>query len=295
MRSIKSVVVLGASLLAAALTVSLAPAPPLVPAAAAAPPGGGSRPDCGSRISKPTGGWWGCTMVDHFTGSALNGRVWMGMDQVGSGGACVRNTPSTVAVADGVLRLSVVETDASTQCPVRADGTRGSHAAGWATTYDRFSQQYGRFEARIRTQSVSAPGLHEAFWLWPDIRYGADSPWPASGEIDIMETYSSHPHLAVPFLHYSADSQGAVDGLNTSWSCASSRGEWHTYALEWTSSKLTVLVDGRPCLVNTDGASSFRKRFIINLTQFLGGGTNAYDGRVPLPASMEVDWVKVWS
>ncbi|HWJ11799.1 MAG TPA: glycoside hydrolase family 16 protein [Nocardioides sp.] len=292
MRPFRHAAMVGAGLLAAALTVPLAPSSP-VPAASSAPPGV-SKPDCGARIAKPGGGNWSCTLADQFSGSALDGNVWTGMTVAGDGDLCMVNTPKTIAVSGGALHLSAVPTDASTQCPLRADGTRAAYASGWATTYRRFSQQYGRFEARMRVQAASAPGLHEAFWLWPDTRYGADSPWPDSGEIDIAETYSTHPDLVVPFLHYADDRLGSVDGLNTAWNCPSSRGEWHTYVLEWFADRLTISVDGRTCLTNTAGASSFQKRFIVNLTQFLGGGSNQYDGRMPLPATMDVDWVKVW-
>jgi beta-glucanase (GH16 family) len=292
MHPIRHAAVLAAGLLAAALAVPLAPSSP-VPAASAAPPGV-AKPDCGARIAKPGGGNWTCTMVDQFSATGLDPARWMGMTQAGTGDLCIVNSPRTVAVANGSLRLSAIATDATTQCPVRADGTRASYASGWATTYRRFSQQYGRFEARIRVQAASAPGLHEAFWLWPDVRYAADSPWPDSGEIDIAETFSSRPDLAIPFLHYSDDVYGGVQGVNTAWNCPSTRGAWHTYALEWFADRLTILVDGRTCLTNTRGASSYQKPFIINLTQFLGNANNQYDGQVALPATMEVDYVKVW-
>ncbi|TWG99439.1 Beta-glucanase/Beta-glucan synthetase [Nocardioides sp. J9] len=298
MRSIRRATTLAAGLLAAALAVPLAP-PSVAPAVSAPPsqPGGPAKPakpDCGARVAKPGGGNWTCTLAEEFAGSALDDAVWAGHNLLGSGDMCVLSTPRTVSVSGGALHLSVVPADATTQCPRRADGTRGSYVAGWATTYHRFSQQYGRFEARMRVQAASAPGLHEAFWLWPDTRYAADSPWPETGEIDIVELHSSHPDMAVPFLHYSDDRLGPVHGLNTSWTCATTRGAWHTYTLEWFADRVTILVDGKTCLTNTAGASSFQKPFIINLTQLLGSGTNAYDGRVPLPATMDVDYVKVW-
>lgn len=248
---------------------------------------------CGPVLTKPGGGTWECTLAEDFTGSALNGDVWEPHTMAGTDNMCVLDSPRTVEVADGHLRLTVRAADTTTVCPARADGTRAAYAAGWVSSHHRWSQQYGRFEARIRVQSASVRGLHEAFWLWPDVRHGADEPWPASGEIDIMETYSERPGLVVPFLHYGED-DGPVDGVNTAWSCPTSRGEWHTYALEWSADELRILVDGETCLVNTEGAASFRKRFIINFTQFLGSGNNLYDGKTPLPATMEVDHVRVW-
>ncbi|HMX80393.1 MAG TPA: glycoside hydrolase family 16 protein, partial [Ferruginibacter sp.] len=52
-----------------------------------------------------------------------------------------------------------------------------------------FAQQYGRFEARIKTPT--GPGLWPAFWM-----LGANidtKPWPQCGEIDIMEQRGQQP------------------------------------------------------------------------------------------------------
>jgi beta-glucanase (GH16 family) len=252
------------------------------------------RDRCGPKPERAGGGTWECTFVDDFSGSGLDRERWVPHQLVGSGNLCVLDDPRAVAVADGRLRLSVLPADPADPCPLRKDGTRAAYVAGWVTTHDLWSQQYGRFEARIRTDETDGPGLQEGFWLWPDVRHGAADDWPATGEIDIMETYSDRPDLMVPFLHYSADSRGPVDGLNTAWDCASSRGEWHTYTLEWTADQVEIFVDGESCLVNTDGASSFRKPFIINLSQLLGSGRNAPTAGTALPAGMDVDYVKVW-
>ncbi len=260
--------------------------PPATPAATDA---------CGERPRRADGSLYACTLAEDFDGTALDPARWLVHQVDGSGDLCVARSAQTVAVGDGVLRLSARKTGDTVTCPRRADGTRASYAGAWVTTFQRFSQQYGRFEARIKVQDARVAGLHEAFWLWPDTRYASDKEWPASGEIDIMETYSAYPDLAVPFLHYGADDNGGpVPGLNTAWTCTAPRGQWHTYTLEWTSERLEILVDGTRCLVNTAGASSFRNRFVINLTQFLGAGTNLFDGRAPLPATMEVDYVRVW-
>ena len=55
-----------------------------------------------------------------------------------------------------------------------------------------------------------------------------------------------------------------------------------------------VFVNGRTCLVNTSGDSAFRKRYILNLTQALGTGTDALTAATQVPAVMNVDYVKVW-
>ena len=160
-------------------------------------------------------------------------------------GACYLDDPSVVSVADGALHLSVLALAAPMLCPSGSPVIWSSNAAGMVSTSGLFSQQYGRFEARYRSAAVSGPGLQEAFWLWPDHRYGSDGPWPMSGEIDIAETYSVRPDLAIPFLHYTAnDNGGPIPGTNTAWDCTAWRGAWHTYTLEWSPSRIQVWVDG---------------------------------------------------
>jgi beta-glucanase (GH16 family) len=251
---------------------------------------------CGPPVPKPDGGEWVCVGGDDFSGTELDRSLWTPLTSKGRGTtvACNADSPRTVAVREGTLRLTVRRGEGSLRCPPSGLGTRATYVTGSVSTMGRFSQQYGRFEARIKAQATTEPGLQEAFWLWP--APGQDGLlWPAAGEIDVSETYSQHHYLSVPFLHYGAfDNGGPRPGLNTAWDCQAQRGVFHTYTLEWDADRLAIFVDGRPCLVNTDGAASFRKRFFVNLTQLIGRGGNAHDGRAPLPATMQVDYVRVW-
>ncbi len=268
----------------------------LVGVADAAPPPRSPRGDaCGDPVIKADGTAWACTFVDDFGGNRLDRRAWL--PQVGlatgtpSGRACFADDPSTVSVRGGSLRLSVVPAPA----PVECQGSPAGFLSGSVSTYHRFSQQYGRFEARMKVTETAAPGLQEAFWLWPDDRYPSATVWPAAGEIDIAETYSYYPSLAIPYLHYTAwDNWGPQPGVNTAWDCLAPRGEWHTYTLSWTSTRLRIEVDGRHCLTNDSDDPAFDKPYIVALTQALGVDANAWDGSGPMPATTEVDYVKVW-
>ncbi len=254
---------------------------------------------CGVRPRRPDGGYWSCTFVDDFDGTTLDRTTWVpqtlfATGDASSGYACYDDDPSVVSVSDGTLNLSVRQSATALPC---ANGLPATvYRAGSVTTYHLFSQQYGRFEARFRTTATSVPGLQESWWLWPDDRDPfAQLTWPLNGEIDIAETYSAHPDLGVPFLHYGeSDNGGPIPGTNTAWGCEAARGVYNTYALEWTASRLEVLVNGRSCLVNTSGDSAFRKHYILNLTQALGTGANALTAATMLPAVMNVDYVKVW-
>ncbi|WP_435770273.1 glycoside hydrolase family 16 protein [Nocardioides sp. SYSU DS0651] len=252
---------------------------------------------CGEAVEKPGGGRWRCTFADDFDGDRLDEEKWRVPHGPPTGDrgteTCPVDDSRNVAVADGELRLTVTPVDGPVACEAVA---AARYAGGTVSTYRLFSQKYGRFETRMRTAPVTAPGLHEAFWLWPDDRYPDPRglAWPAAGEIDIAETYSLYPDLAVPFLHYGTDDNGGpVPGTNTA-HCSARRGAWHTYTLEWTPDRITIEVDGDECLVNESGDPAFDKRYIVLLTAGLGRGQNAYRGGFDLPATLEVDYVRVW-
>ena len=256
--------------------------------------------DCGARPRKADGSAWSCTFHDDFDGNTLDHTKWTPNTYFVSGQttgtspryACYRDDPANVNVKDGVLNLNLLKLDVPATCPLGLPDT--DLMAGGVSTYHQFSQQYGRFEARIRTTASDYPGLHEAFWLWPDDRYSPIS-WPTSGEIDVAETYSSANNLVIPFLHYSAESAGIQYGLNTNL-CAADRGVWNTYTLDWGPSRLEVFVNGKSCLVNTSGDPAFQKAYIVNLTQGIGPAPagNMPVAGTPFPATTQVDYVRVW-
>jgi beta-glucanase (GH16 family) len=250
--------------------------------------------DCGPKVKKRLG-YWRCAFHDDFSGTALDRTKWVAVTSFvtwsGTTNACYRDDPSNVSVADGVLNLTVLELDAPVACAVAAPPTR--YVSGGVSTYHLFSQQYGRLEARIRTTAADVPGLHEAFWLWPDDRYSRID-WPDSGEIDVAESFSAHPSSVGSYLHYSADHAGLQLGVNAA-NCPANRGEWNTFTVEWGPSRIETFVNGTSCLVNTSGDAAFRKRYIVNLTQGIGGGDwNLIEDTTPMPATTQVDYVRVW-
>ena len=250
---------------------------------------------CGPRLKKPGGGYWSCTFHDDFDGAQLDRTKWTPQTAFvtwsGDTHACYRDDPANVRVENGVLDLSLVKLDAPADCAVAASPTE--YMSGSVSTWHQFSQQYGRFEARIKTTASNAPGLHEAFWLWPDDRYTTIN-WPDSGEIDVAESFSAYPSIVGSYLHYSADHVGLLYGTNAA-NCSAERGVWNTYAVEWGPSKIETFLNGKSCLTNTSGDIAFQKRYIINLTQAIGGASwNLLGAGTPVPASTLVDYVRVW-
>jgi beta-glucanase (GH16 family) len=257
---------------------------------------------CGLQQRKADGTPWTCTFVDDFGGTTLDRTKWVPQTVFASGEyplgafACYYDDPKNVSVSGGALHLTVRSDPPPRACTDQAFGLVPTpYSGGMVSSYHLFSQQYGRFEARFRTEKTDQPGLQEAWWLWPDDREGAQGSWPLTGEIDIAETYSQYPGLGVPYLHYTAnDNGGPIPGVNTSWDCRADRGVWNTYTLVWTATSLQVYVNGTSCLRNTSANPAFMKKYILNLTQALGHGSNAYTGSAPMPATMDVDYVRVW-
>jgi beta-glucanase (GH16 family) len=257
---------------------------------------------CGPTVTKANGSAWRCTFADNFDGSTLDRSKWKVQTDFVSGDdahqACYVDSPQNLAVAGGALRLTVRK-GAPQQCAALG-GAVTSYTSGMVTTWHTWSQQYGRFEARVKTTATTSPGLHEAFWLWPDDRYPeGQGTWPANGEIDVAETYSKLPNLVVPYLHTALDTpNGTLTGINTNtnWRCIGRRGVFNTYTLEWTPARVVIFVNGQRCVVNTSGNDAFKKRYIMALTQGLDShaGNGVVDS-TPIPATMAVDYVRAWS
>jgi beta-glucanase (GH16 family) len=254
---------------------------------------------CGATVLKADGSPWRCTFSDNFSGTALDRSKWLPQTVGYTMGSptdwvCYVDDPSVLGVSGGVLTLRVIK-GANQPCRGLTGSPSTRYRGASVSTSALFSQQYGRFEARIKDTASTSPGLQESFWMWPDARYPAgQGVWPANGEIDVAETYSQYPNLAIPFLHTSYDWLGPIPGWNTAWNCAAARGVWNTYTLEWSATRLEIFVNGVSCLVNTSGDSAFQKRYVMALTQGLGQSGNALTANTTLPVSIDVDYVRVW-
>lgn len=166
-------------------------------------------------------------------------------------------------------------------------------------TADRFSQERGRFEARLRVPR--GQGLWPAFWMLGD-RIFTDEPWPLSGEIDVMENVGYEPGTVWGSLH-GPGYQGA-DAVNASYTLpdgAAFADAFHTFTVDWDADAITWYVDGVAYARRTpadvpDGAWVFDDPFFLLLNVAVGGGwPGAPDGTTRFPQEMVVDHVRVWA
>lgn len=260
-------------------------------------------PSCGATIAKSSGGNWICTFADEFAGKSLNRLKWLPQTTSASGfhsgKECFVDSPNNIAVSGGYLNLTVRREAKPFTCASPRGNYNTQYTSGMVSTWDKFSQAYGRFEIRAKFPSAKVAGLQSALWLYPQkLTYGG---WPSSGEIDIAETYSKYPDRAIPFVHYN---QATNDRTVTNNYCMiRSLGSFHSYVAEWTPTTITIKYDGAICTVHEWNPAAplvkpapFDQPFIVILTQALGIGENAFNpSTTPLPATTQVDYVHVWS
>lgn len=179
------------------------------------------------------------------------------------------------------------------------DGVTREFTSARLKTAGRFSQTYGRFEARLKLPS--GRGLWPAFWLLGDEI--SQVGWPACGEIDIMELVGSAPSTILGTIHgpgYSGDK-----GLSTKFTLAREKrfsDAFHVFAVEWEPGVIRFYVDDHLYATRTTadipaGARwVFDKPFFIILNVAVGGNLpGAPDGSTRFPQRMLVDYVRAYS
>ena len=130
---------------------------------------------------------------------------------------------------------------------------------------------------------------------------GGDTPWPQSGEIDIIEMYGSKDDGAVEAnMHYAGGSgahanMGAVTFKLDRGKFADS---FHVFELEWDEESLQWFVDGQRFAATSIGGaefSEFHEKFFILLNVAVGGRhAGRPDESTTFPQTMYVDWVRVY-
>lgn len=260
-------------------------------------------PDCGDRLyRKPGGGYWRCSFADDFDGARLNRNKWTVVTTADSGyqsgtDACFVDDPANIFVANGRLNLRTLTVSSFACEHVAGLDYPTTYTSGSVTTGDKFQQVYGRYEFRVKFPAAKRIGLHSAVWLYPNRAYYGT--WPASGEIDIAERFTAYENRLIPYVHYLRDGDEYHD-TNEDCHVARLSDRFHKLVLIWTAKGMTIKYDGHRCLrvrtaADLGSNKPFDKPFSVLLTEALGVGHNQFrPGHTPLPATMQVDYVRVW-
>jgi beta-glucanase (GH16 family) len=177
------------------------------------------------------------------------------------------------------------------------DGIVRDYTSARLVTRGKFTQQYGRFEARIKIPY--GQGIWPAFWLLGD-DIGSVG-WPDCGEIDIMENIGKEPQIVHGTIH--GPGYSGENGIGAPYSIKKGRfaDKFHMYAVEWEPQELRFYVDGHLYNTITEEKLPAGKKwaydhpFFIILNLAVGGQWPGYpDATSTFPQTMQVDYVRVY-
>ena len=155
--------------------------------------------------------------------------------------------------------------------------------------------EYGRIETRVRVPV--GDGLWPAFWaLGTDIPV---NPWPASGEIDIMENVGRDPDTLFGTIHGPGYSGGQSFGGTFDFGAPMAE-QFHTVAVDWSPGQIVWTVDGQTFheAVPADVAPNewvFEHPFFLLVNTAVGGNFGGAVGAdTTFPQEYVLDYVRVY-
>jgi beta-glucanase (GH16 family) len=224
-----------------------------------------------SKWTLETGGWgWGNQELEYYTDRIENASIH-------DGNLVIKALPEKYTGPDGVTR---------------------NFTSARLKTLGKFSQAYGRFEARIKVPY--GQGMWPAFWM-----LGADFDkvgWPACGEIDIMENIGKEPGT----IHGSIHGPGYIGGtgIEAPYTLPGKQrfaDDYHVFGIEWDPDSVGFYVDQDLYVRRTRADLQpgwkwmFDKPFFLLLNLAVGGDWPGNpDSTTVFPQTMLVDYVRVY-
>jgi beta-glucanase (GH16 family) len=201
-----------------------------------------------------------------FTGSSLNTSVWdtcypfylfpgqRGCRNFGNPEESEWYLPSQDQVSDGLLHL-VAKRERTEGTTPKDTPQSYDCRSGMITSYPGFRFKYGYLQ--IVADIPASTGLWPALWLRPITSF-----WKP--EIDLVESWGSgSTEFAGTYLH--AHPGRTVKKV---YHPASQVAGWHTFALSWTRTQLTWMVDGKVTLTVTTHVPQQKMYLIANLAAY---------------------------
>jgi beta-glucanase (GH16 family) len=201
--------------------------------------------------------------------------------------------PANAALEGGTLVVTTLK-----ETFTGPDGITRDYTSARLLTKTKFTQKYGRFEARLKLPY--GQGLWPAFWLLGDNIDTAH--WPTCGEIDVMENIGKEPSIVHGTFHGPGYSGGG--GITATYALPNGQkfsDAFHTFAVEWEPNVMRFYVDGllyktrTPADLPAGTAWVFDHPFFIILNVAVGGGFPGNpDTSTVFPQRMLVDYVRVY-
>ena len=153
----------------------------------------------------------------------------------------------------------------------------------------KFKFTYGKIE--IRAKLPIGKGTWPAIWM-----LGSNfltKPWPACGEIDIMEHVGNNQNVILSTLHYPGHFGGG--GNTGSKTIPNVSTEFHVYKAIWSPKSVTTYVDDVQIhKVANDATLPFNSDFFLILNVAMGGNLGGLIDPAFTQSTMEIDYVKVF-
>jgi beta-glucanase (GH16 family) len=263
---------------AAAATVQVNPTPPSAPA----------LPGVVGVSKSPE---WSAT----FTGAHLDKAVWSTCYPQYQQAGCQNFSnskiegewylPSQDQVSGGELHL-VAQHEPTAGTTLGGAPKTYECRSGMVTSYPGFSFEYGYIQ--IEASIPTGKGLWPALWL-----AATNLQWPP--EMDILEAWGANHHYpafyASTYFHFSGPS--GPTSIHGSITPASAAVGWHTFALSWTKTQLTWLVDGRAVLTTHKDIPHQKMYFIADLAESISPAAPTVRAG-ECDGSLLIKSVKVW-
>jgi beta-glucanase (GH16 family) len=232
--------------------------------------GNGSAPDKSKWVIETGGNGWGNNELEYYT-----------------------NRVDNVQMQDGRLIIT-----AKSEGYSDSQGVFRAYTSARIKTQGKFSQRYGRIEARI--QIPRGQGLWPAFWMLGDDI--ATVGWPACGEIDIMENIGKEPDTVHGTIH--GPGYSGAKGIGASYKLPDGEEfaeHFHVYAVEWEPKAIRFFVDDHlyatrmPADLPAGTKWIYDHPFFLILNVAVGGNwPGDPDVHTKFPQTMLVDYVRVY-
>ena len=189
------------------------------------------------------------------------------------------NRLDNAVVSNGTLKINL-----------KKESYQGSaYTSARLVSKGKYDFKYGTIE--FRAKLPTGGGTWPALWMLGS-NYETN-PWPACGEIDVMEHIGNQPNKIFSTLHLPGNSGG--NALSSQVSVPTATSEFHIYSAEWNSSTIKFYVDGNLFFTyNNSSTTPFNNKFFIIMNMAMGGNFGGTADPNVTAATMEVDYVRVY-
>ena len=254
----------------------------------------------GAKNLSPKDKGWKLQWSDEFNGKELNEDVWT--YDIGTGFSGWGNNElqsytdrkKNVRVKNGKLIIHAMKEKYGFS----------DYTSGRLKTMYKKAFKYGKIEARFKVAKGNQNAVWPAFWMM-----GNDGrPWPACGELDIME-HANDRDYASGAIHWKSKGydmmySGMFNGHVYKYPGGERKGinKWHTYGIVWGANHIDWYVDDNVYFsteIRDSVADAFRKEQYFLLNVAISSENTGYTGFTPprknfKDATMYVDYVRVY-